>query len=433
MPTRLITVKPGSAGKSLIQPPAELTESGYSVTILRASLHCTRRTEVASDHSFRLMLTIDSSDAELALCELNMCDFMSQVNLTLDCEFSLSLDSDSEYMKDVWISVLVAFAPLQLSSASGSIQEYKCKTCSQVDEVLDSFQKIRQKFLDPVIDMRSSSFYGCTTLLIGDSILRYVDPSILTSDVYVQSLGGCRIEELERILKCLALDKLKRIILHIGVNNTHDVNFQATKEAAKYRSLMNTCRTLSPNAKLFLSGICPRSDKTYVQQYVSKLNIEIQQLATEFSAVFIDNESCMKNDGDVVRCCLDNDQLHISRKGTHILLNNIHATIPILTTALKVTLLDKPVPMKKKPQHKDLLDSQSDSDDTALPTQFASAGDKKNKKRARAETTQVSIGTFASVKSSPKASFADLQLGLAGLFDMGDTTEASGKSESEGD
>ena len=100
---------------------------------------------------------------------------------------------------------------------------------------------------------------GCSS--IGDSILRSVDPSLLLQTVYVQSLGGCTIEQLNYILGVLKMGNLKRLIIHIGVNNTHGFNniCNVSDEAAKYHQLLATCRRKAPNAKIFLSGIVARN------------------------------------------------------------------------------------------------------------------------------------------------------------------------------
>ena len=266
-------------------------------------------------------------------------DFLShRINETLSGSFSLflALFSKNAEMESFESGQVIAFLAytanykqhLKKSSASHSETVDICPSCANVDLMLRDFNKIRDKFRHDVAYMRENNLFGCDTLLIGDSILRSVEPSLLCENVYVQSLGGCTIEQLDYILSVLNLHKLKRLIVHIGVNNTHGYNnvCNVSEEAAKYRHLLETCKSRAPNAKIFLSGVVARFDKTYCTQWVTHLNRALLKIVEENPELTFINNFSVAYDmyGSKITSHLAHDNLHISSEGTLALLRNIN-------------------------------------------------------------------------------------------------------------
>lgn len=269
----------------------------------------------------------------MILDDVKGCFLTHRINETLSGpSFSLSIclhgeDDETSSSADQVIGLLTYsanFKPCVLKSPSSQ----GVYTDVDVDYILNDFNRIRDKFRNDIVFMREKNLFECDTLLIGDSILRSVDPSLLLQSVYVQSLGGCTIEELKNILGVLKLANLKRLIVHIGVNNTHGYNNRCNvgDEAAKYHQLLATCRRKAPNAKIFLSGIVARFDKTYCAQWVTNLNRELIKIAEQDPELtFINNFSVTYDQfGNKIGANLAHDNLHISYQGTTALLKSIN-------------------------------------------------------------------------------------------------------------
>ncbi|XP_075250314.1 uncharacterized protein LOC142342699 isoform X2 [Convolutriloba macropyga] len=252
-------------------------------------------------------------------------EFCSSISLGLCCPEDFELSDMREPINGI---VFYEVKPTKTTETFES-----CLTCKDVDKLFSTFLKIRDKFSADVAYMRENCLFGCDTLIIGDSILRYVDPSLLNGNVYVQSLGGCTIEQLDYIITVLSLENLKRLIVHIGVNNTHGFNniCNVSEQAEKYRALVKKCKLRAPNAKLYLSGIVARFDKTYCNQWVSNLNNEIVRLCNEDpSLTFINNRSVAYDfQGQKIGPNYTHDNLHISEKGTRVLLCSINSVTKI--------------------------------------------------------------------------------------------------------
>ena len=294
-------------------------ESVQSVKILKLAAQIPK--EISDNQQSCVLKAIVNGRFEISLIELKTSQPFSVINETLFSPFGLRLESESP-------SKAVVFYEVEFPKKQEAENYNSCVTCKDVDKLFSTFIKIRDKFSADVAYMRENALFGCDTLVIGDSILRYVDPSILNGNVYVQSLGGCTIEQLDYIISVLSLEQLKRLIIHIGVNNTHGCNnmCNVSEQAEKYRALVEKCKKRAPNAKLYLSAIVARFDKTYCNQWVSNLNSEICNLCQKDSLLtFISNKSVAYDKwGNKIGANFTYDNLHISEKGTRQLLCSIN-------------------------------------------------------------------------------------------------------------
>ncbi len=161
-------------------------------------------------------------------------------------------------------------------------------------------------------------------LLIGASILRDINPKGL-KNTDVVSIGGATNQRLEDKLKAMDLQKYEVIIVQCSTNDK--------SQPKVYRdgvsSLVKTVKDKASDARLILATVCPRGDR--LQHKVPGFNDAILEVSEEENIQLVQSQDAFQHgDGSLNHSLYENDCLHLSRKGTSVLLKTIHKQVPIL-------------------------------------------------------------------------------------------------------
>ena len=162
------------------------------------------------------------------------------------------------------------------------------------------------------------------TVIIGDSIIRNINPRGLTESVSVNTIAGGKICHAETRLTHWNFEEAEKVILYIGGNDAaSDASIEGLYKT--FKSGIIRVKNKFPHCKIFVCTICSRRDCD-----VNPVNNMIVQLAKEMNASIID---CYKpfvyGDGSPVHAYFHRDGIHLSQKGTSALITIINKTVNI--------------------------------------------------------------------------------------------------------
>ena len=182
------------------------------------------------------------------------------------------------------------------------------------------------------ISKRSWEFYGKTTLLIGDSLIRGVNKNDFVN-TSVKTISGAKIQD---ITNSIALDdtKYRKIVVCAGTNNSaDDLNTEATSQ--QISDLIQTAtKKVSDATDVVISGIPPRIDNIVRQHRVEEINTLLQDISAKTGNTYVSQDQSSRlangqpNDGYI-----QNDGVHLNRHGCARLVANLGlvatpATVP---------------------------------------------------------------------------------------------------------
>ena len=153
-----------------------------------------------------------------------------------------------------------------------------------------------------------------SVLIIGDSIIKHIDPRKLSKkSVYKRSFPGKRIEEIHDEIDNIHLNvEPLHVIIHAGTNNLPSEG--ADSCTRKIQKLALKTRSKFQNSKIGISSLIHRDDIN-VTGKLSAVNDKVKEMANKDDFVFIDNSHI---DGS----CLNGSKLHLNAKGSAYLANN---------------------------------------------------------------------------------------------------------------
>ncbi|XP_071963312.1 uncharacterized protein [Antedon mediterranea] len=172
------------------------------------------------------------------------------------------------------------------------------------------------------------------TLLIGDSIIRDIKERGL-NNTKVECIRRGKIKDVKQSLADNTISKsFKSIILHVGTNYcASDETF--SNSINEYDSLVKQIKTDSPQTKMVISTVCPRSDDTRNPERVNSLNCGLKKIANTYKCQIIDNDDTfMLRNGSAAKANTNKGGLHLSYHGTRLLLGNIEGVHKILKSPL---------------------------------------------------------------------------------------------------
>ena len=145
-------------------------------------------------------------------------------------------------------------------------------------------------------------------LVIGDSIIKHIDPNKLSRRAVRKFIyRGKTCEEIsEAIDDIQTTTDPSHIIIHCGTNNlpTDTAEVCATK-------IVNLARNKFPNTKVGVSGLTYREDIA-VNPVLLEVNEKLKRLSATHEFSYIDNSK-------IDNTCLNKSKLHLNEKGTSLL------------------------------------------------------------------------------------------------------------------
>ena len=199
----------------------------------------------------------------------------------------------------------------------------KNKEC---DDLSDENAKLRTK-IDELISENArllwQGFANRNSLLIGDSVIREIDPSKL-HNTEVLCLPGGRIENAREALQS-KIGSFSNVTLCVGSNDCTDDVEDLESLIPKYKELISIAQKKVPSPKqVVVSSILPRCDEPQVQDFIDDFNEDLEQLARESGAAFVNNSDNFKlMNGSPNEALFLNDGVHPTYKATNNLARNL--------------------------------------------------------------------------------------------------------------
>lgn len=158
-----------------------------------------------------------------------------------------------------------------------------------------------------------------TTVILGDSMIKHIDTRRMRScgSIHRKFFPGCSSNDMKHYMIPSLSKNPDQVVIHVGTNDL--------QHSADPRVLASNITELASEAegpskrKVFISSIIRRREST-LNNKVDHVNKLLQSSCLQRSWKFIDNSNILSNH-------LNNDGIHLNRKGTALLVNNISSLI----------------------------------------------------------------------------------------------------------
>ena len=159
-----------------------------------------------------------------------------------------------------------------------------------------------------------------TTLLIGDSIIKDINPrGLINTDV--KCIPGAKTVDIKDHIAAQPALPYDTFILHVGTN---DKDLQSASVAMK--ATLEDISERAPQATRIISTACPRPDSDESQENVQQVNKMLKQTAAaNANCMVVDNDKVfVKDEGSIDKNAFKYRSIHLSKSGTKTLLRNIN-------------------------------------------------------------------------------------------------------------
>ena len=150
-------------------------------------------------------------------------------------------------------------------------------------------------------------------VIIGDSMIKYVNGRETSSSVKIRSHPGATTEDLIDYVRPTARKNPKMMVIHSGTNDlTYKVN-----TLQKIRKVINAIKEnyLINEIEIVLSSVIHRDDQD-LEDEINKLNKKLENLCKGKGMRFIDNSNIKSSS-------LNRSKLHLNKSGTALLTKNL--------------------------------------------------------------------------------------------------------------
>ncbi|PKN96456.1 MAG: sialate O-acetylesterase [Chloroflexi bacterium HGW-Chloroflexi-5] len=178
-------------------------------------------------------------------------------------------------------------------------------------------EKIEQNHYKQRADLyRYSKIQKGDVVFLGDSITDGGCWDELFQDMNIKNRGingddtvGV-LARLDDILCCTP----SALFILIGTNDMNWWNYRHDKEIlANYREILQRCKDQSPDTKVFVESILPRTKRH--SNHLRMLNIHLEKLAEEFDCTFINLFPHFADENGALKAEFNNDHLHLMAPG----------------------------------------------------------------------------------------------------------------------
>ena len=181
--------------------------------------------------------------------------------------------------------------------------------------------------------------------MVGSSILREVKGTDIINGV-VKSIPGGTINDVKKYIS-EHKNKPKNIITQIGGNDLDNDGTTVESVTTQYELLLTETKNKFPESNVIISGLPPRFGNELIRTKVKDFNRNMKAWSEQNEITYIDNEPIFEfrnGDVDVDSYVMHGEMpaLHLNRKGTIKLLENIKKSIPDLILSDKMSQQEKP-------------------------------------------------------------------------------------------
>uniref|UniRef100_A0ABM0M3A0 Uncharacterized protein LOC102805076 n=1 Tax=Saccoglossus kowalevskii TaxID=10224 RepID=A0ABM0M3A0_SACKO len=155
------------------------------------------------------------------------------------------------------------------------------------------------------------------TLIVGDSMLKNIDPRRMYKQTFIKTLRGRKIADIDAYIQNYAVEDIQNIVIHAGTNNISD---GCTIESCikDYTTMVDNIKQKYPSTKICISSITQRSDTT-TNKTIDILNNKLKNISRD-NISYIDNSN-IKPDIHLM------DSVHLNDQGTAAIVKNMKDVI----------------------------------------------------------------------------------------------------------
>ena len=172
--------------------------------------------------------------------------------------------------------------------------------------------------------------------IVGSSLLREVRENDIQNGT-VKCIRGGKIDDMKKDIDEIQ-GSPKNIVTQIGGNDLEDENTTVEELTSQYEVLITEAKKKFPNSNIIISGLPPRFNKDTTRKKVKDFNESMKTWSNQNKITFVNNESLFEfknGDVDLDSYVMSGDMpvIHLNRKGTNKLLDNLQKNIPDLILA----------------------------------------------------------------------------------------------------
>lgn len=164
------------------------------------------------------------------------------------------------------------------------------------------------------------------TLIIGDSIIKGINPRGLKDNIHCIGIPGATVETVHEQIALYDMRNFSTAIIYIGGNNvSNGSNIEYVEE--KYDQLLQFIKTTNSALNIILCTVSPRKDCL-----VTELNEIIKSLSEEHGTKLVEMENYFCDSvGNPVLRYYGKDKIHLSMSGIRRLLDSIEKSVDNLS------------------------------------------------------------------------------------------------------
>ncbi|CAC5385437.1 unnamed protein product [Mytilus coruscus] len=177
---------------------------------------------------------------------------------------------------------------------------------------------------------------GKNILVIGSSITKGIQTRILKQEVNINTNRGGTVQSIKRQISSIDLSPYTTLILQFGGNDVgNKISVQNFKDS--FRSLLTMLNKENPSIRIIVGGLLPREEVDMMDH-----NQCLMDLCGEMEIDFINHvDSYVLRNGRLIPGVLYPDGVHLTKKGTSILIRNMNDVTPILANTYSENGRDK--------------------------------------------------------------------------------------------
>lgn len=178
-----------------------------------------------------------------------------------------------------------------------------------------------KSFTSPQTDDKDTPLLSNKKVLLGDSLIRDVDPGKIVS-THVVCKGGGTVKDIHGELEKLP-PGLEKVTVVVGGNDCDTKTpTPASHIADKFAELIAHAKTKAKDVTV--AGICPRLTSDATQSKIDEVNAELANVCRDCNVSFVDTSRVFKlQDGSVNDGYLQPDGVHLTRVATNKLAKTV--------------------------------------------------------------------------------------------------------------
>ena len=165
-----------------------------------------------------------------------------------------------------------------------------------------------------------------SAIIIGDSIIKHVDPSRLlgsnNNEHIIRKQTAYTWQEAQDYIKNNIDDMPNAIILHVGKNDIRDGK-SVVEIMESANETIDLILKSKKDVKVLLSSVVPRGDNSSFDYHRQELNLQFLKISMAKKEVSLIDNGNLSNHGHIIEKVFAEDKIHLNEQGVKIIAANI--------------------------------------------------------------------------------------------------------------